>query len=93
MATSDFAQKSGNGAERAAKAAVEKHRVLTAEKFRHPSFQFAMKISHSRKYRGAARAQAVRRQGFVRRRDHLGMIGQAEIIIGAEVDDGCGLPS
>ena len=76
-----FSQQSGNGAEGAAKAAVEKHGVFTAEKFGNPALEFAMQISHARKYRGAARPQAVGLQGFVRRRDHLGMIGEAEIII------------
>src|SRR5438552_3641224 len=43
-----FAKQSGNRAERAAKSAVEKHRVFAAEKFRDAALQLAMKIGHAR---------------------------------------------
>ena len=76
-----FSKQSGNGAEGAAKSAVEKHGVFAAEKFCDPALEFAMQIGHSRKHRCAAGAQAVRLERFVRGRNHLGMIGEAEIII------------
>ena len=46
-----FAKEPRDGAQRAAKAAVEKHRILASKKFRHAPFEFAMQIGHSREHR------------------------------------------
>ena len=37
-----FAEQARNRAQRAAKSAVEKHRILASEEFRHTPFEFAM---------------------------------------------------
>src|SRR5438477_12989100 len=61
-----FAQQTRDRAQRAAKSAVEKHRVLAIEKFRDTAFEFAMEIGHARKHRRTACAHTVRAQRFVR---------------------------
>src|SRR5437667_5932102 len=81
-----LAKQSGDCTERAAKAAVEKHRVLASEKSRDAPFEFAMEIGHSREHRRTASAQSVCAECLVRRDQHLGMIGKAEIIIRAEIN-------
>ena len=87
MATSRFAQQTGNCPERAAKTAVEKHRIFVTEKLRDRLLEFAVKIGHARKHRRTARAQTVRLQSFVRGGDDFGVIGQSEIIVGTKIDD------
>ena len=42
-----FAQQPGDGAESAAKTAVEKHCILAAKKFRDAPFELAMEIGHA----------------------------------------------
>ena len=42
-----FAQQPGNRAQRTAKSAVEKHRILAIEIFRDTPFEFAMEIGHA----------------------------------------------
>ncbi len=81
-----FAKEPGDGAQCAAKAAVEKHRILASKKFCDAPFEFAMQIGHSREHRRTARSQSVRLKGFMRGRKHLGVIGKAEIVIGAEIN-------
>ena len=81
-----FAQQAGDGPECTAKTAVKKHRVFATQKFCEPTFQFAVEISHARKHRRTARAEAVGFERFVRGRNHFGMIGEAKIIVGTEID-------
>ena len=82
-----FAQQTRDRAERAAKSAVEKHRIFVTEEFRDGMFQFAMKIGHARKHGRSACAQAVRLQSFMRSGDDFGMIRETEIIVGAKIND------
>ena len=56
-----FAEQTRNGSKRAAKTAVEKHRVFPPEKFRDLAFQLAMKIGHARKHGRTAGPESVRR--------------------------------
>src|SRR5207247_5821314 len=81
-----LAKQSGDRAQRAAKPAVKKHRVLASEKFRDAPFELAMEISHSGEHGRTARSQSVRLKSFMRGRKHLGVIGKAEIGIGAEIN-------
>src|SRR5256886_14899712 len=46
-----------------------------------------MQVGHSRKHRRTARSQAMSPERFVRCRDYLGVIGKAEIIVGAKIND------
>ena len=82
-----FAQQPGESSERATEAAVEKHRVFPAEKLRHRPLEFPMEIGHAREHRRTARAHAVFREGLVGRGNHFRVIGQAEVIVGAKIDD------
>ena len=82
-----FAQQPGDRPERSAETAVEKHRVFVTEEFRHPPLELPMQVGHAREHRRTARAQAVGAQRLVRGRDHFRMIGEAEIIVGTEIDD------
>jgi len=41
-----FAKQAGDRAQRAAKSAVEKHRVFALEKFRDAPFELAMEVGH-----------------------------------------------
>src|SRR4029077_10233412 len=83
-----FAKEPRDGAQRAAKAAVEKHRILASKKFRHAPFEFAMQISHSREHGRTARAHSVRSERLVCGSQHFRMICEAEIIVRAEINDG-----
>ena len=83
-----FAKQSGNGAQRSAKAAVEKHRILTAEKSCYAPFEFAMEVGHSREHGRTACTQPMSPEGFVCGGEHFRMIGKAEIVIGAEINYG-----
>src|SRR5437763_14407109 len=46
-----------------------------------------MQVGHSRKHRRTARSQAMGPERFVRCSDYLRVIGKAEIIVGAEIND------
>ena len=46
-----------------------------------------MQIGHAREHRRTARAHSVRSQRFVCGSHHFGVICEAEIIVGAEIDD------
>src|SRR5207244_2943629 len=46
-----------------------------------------MQVGHSRKHRRSARSQSMSPERFVRCSDYLGVIGKAEIIVGAEIND------
>src|SRR5438105_7656507 len=46
-----------------------------------------MQVGHSRKHRRTARSQAMSPERFVRCSDYLGVIGKAEIIVGAKIND------
>src|SRR5258708_19714375 len=46
-----------------------------------------MQVGHSRKHRRTARSQAMTPERFVRCSDYLGVIGKAEIIVGAKIND------
>ena len=70
------------------KSAVEKHGVFATEKFCDLAFEFAVQIGHAGKHGRTAGAEAVGGEGVARGGDHLGMIGEPEIIIGTEIDDG-----
>src|SRR5580700_11181434 len=83
-----FSEQTGNGSKRATKSTVEKHCVLAAEEFCDLVLEFAMQIGHSRKHRGTASTQAVRLERLVGRGNYLGMVGETEIIIRTEVDNG-----
>ncbi len=83
-----FPEQSRDGAERAAKSAVEKHRVFAAEELRDLALQFAMQIGHAGKHRRTAGPETMSSEGLARGGDHFGVIGQPEIIVGAEIDDG-----
>src|SRR5713101_5483115 len=83
-----FAQHSRNGAKCAAKPAVKKHRVLAPEKLRDTSFEFPVQIGHSGEHRRTAGAQSVCSERFARSDEHLGMIGEAEIIVGTKINYG-----
>src|SRR6266496_1270856 len=76
-----------NRAQGAAESAVEKHRIIATEKLRDSRFQFAMKIGHAREHGRTACSETVGIERVVRRSDDLGMIGQAEVIVGAKIDD------
>ncbi len=76
-----FAKQSGDRAQRAAKAAIEKHRILASKKFRHAPFEFAMQIGHSREHRRTARAHSVRPERLVCGSQHFRVICEAEIIV------------
>ena len=82
-----FPHQSRDRAEGAAEPAVEKHRVLVAEEFRHPFFELPMKIGHAGKGRRSARAHAVGVERFVGGGDHVRMIGEAEVVVGTKIDD------
>ena len=73
-----FAQQPRDRAQRAAKSAVEKHRVLAVEKFRDAPFEFAMKIGHAGKHGRTAGAHSVGAQRLVRGSKHVGVIRQAQ---------------
>src|SRR5262245_42023684 len=81
-----FAQQAGNRAQRAAKSAVEKHRVLAVEKLRDAAFEFAVEIGHARKHRRPARAHPMSAQRLVRGGEDVGVIRQAEVIVRTEID-------
>src|SRR5438876_9742394 len=81
-----FAKEPRDGAQRAAKAAVEKHRILAAKKFRDAPFEFAMQIGHSREHRRTARAHSVRSERLVCGGQHFRVICEAKIIVRAEID-------
>src|SRR5437016_2474803 len=49
--------------------------------------KYSMQLGHSRKHRRTARSQAMSPELFVRCSDYLGVIGKAEIIVGAKVND------
>src|SRR5437870_12645431 len=83
-----LAEQPRDRAEGAAESAVEEHRILATEKFRDPRFQFAVKIGHAREHGRTACSETVGIERVVRRRDDLGMIGEAEIIVGTKIDDG-----
>src|SRR5438874_8573160 len=46
-----------------------------------------MQVGHSRKHRRSARSQPMSPDRFVRCRDYAGVIGKAEIIVGAKLND------
>src|SRR5436309_15972909 len=46
-----------------------------------------MQVGHSRKHRRSARSQSMSPERFVRCSDYLGVIGKAEIIVGAKIND------
>ena len=54
-----LAQQSGDCPQRAAEAAVEKHRIFAAKKIRELPFQFAVQVCHPRKRGRAAGTDAV----------------------------------
>src|SRR2546430_15871133 len=82
-----FAKQAGDGAECATESAIKKHRVFTIQIFRDPAFEFSVEISHAREHRRTAGAQTVRFKRLVGSGDDLGMIGEAEIIVGTEIND------
>src|SRR5262245_26635308 len=88
-----FAKQAGDGAQRAAEPAVEKHRVLASQKFRDAPFEFAMQIGHSREHGGSARSESMRPQGFMGGRQYFGVISKTKVIVGAEIDDGARFPA
>ena len=88
-----FAEQARDRAERAAETAVEKHGVFAPEILREFALQFAMQIGHAGEHGRAAGAESVGREGVVCRGDDLGMIGQAEVIVGAKVDHRLRLPA
>ncbi len=81
-----LAEQAGNGAERAAEPAVEKHGVLAPEELRHLPLELAVKIGHAREHRRAAGAEAVGGERFLRGGDDLGVIREPEVIVGAKID-------
>src|SRR5947209_12253990 len=46
-----------------------------------------MQVGHSRKHRRSARSQSMSPERFGRCSDYLGVIGKAEIIVGAKIND------
>src|SRR5213595_279928 len=82
-----FAKQSGNRAKGAAESTIKNHRVFTLKKLRHTAFKFAMQVGHSRKHRRSARSQSMSPERFVRCSDYFGVIGKAEIIVGAKIND------
>src|SRR5262249_44465006 len=82
-----FAKQTGNGSKRAAESAIEKHGVFAIEIFRDAAFEFPLEISHSREQRRTGGGEPVRFEGLVGSGDDLGMIGEAKIIVGAEIND------
>ena len=56
-----FPEQAGNGSERAAESAVEKHRIFAAEEGCDFSLQFAVEIGHAGKHGRAAGAETVSR--------------------------------
>ena len=69
-----LAQQTRNCAKRAAKSAVEQHRILAVEKFRDAPFEFAVKIGHALKHRRTACPHTMGPQGLVPRSKHVGVI-------------------
>ena len=51
-----------------------------------------MEIGHAGKHRRTARSEAVGAERFMRGGDDLGMIGQAEVIVGTKINDRMGFP-
>src|SRR4051794_12206984 len=82
-----FTEQPGDGAEGAAEAAIEEHGIFAAEKIRDAPFQFAMQISHAGEDRCAASAEPMGTERLLSGGNHLGVIGEAKIIIGTKVDD------
>src|SRR5437763_15307135 len=82
-----FAKQSGNRAKGAAESTIKNHRVFTLKKLRHTAFKFSMQVGHSRKHRRSARSQSMSPERFVRCSDYLGVIGKAEISVGAKIND------
>src|SRR5438309_9140820 len=50
-----------------------------------------MQVGHSRQHRRSARSQSMSPERFVRCSDYLGVIGKAEVIVGAKINDRLGL--
>src|SRR5438132_5056506 len=86
-----FAKQSGDRAKGAAESTIKNHRVFTLKKLRHTAFKFSMQVGHSRQHRRSARSQSMSPERFVRCSDYLGVIGKAEVIVGAKINDRLGL--
>src|SRR5580704_9326046 len=82
-----FSKQTRDGAERASKPAVEKHRVLAAKEFRKSPLELAVQIGHSRKHRRSAGAHSMGLERFPGCSNYLGMIRETEIIIRTKIDD------
>src|SRR4029077_14747434 len=80
-------KQSGNRAKGAAESTIKNHRIFTLQKLRYTAFKFSMQVGHSRKHRRSARSQSMSPERFVRCSDYLGVIGKAEIIVGAKLND------
>ena len=82
-----FSEQTRDRAERAAKPAVEKHRILAAKEFREPPLELTMQIGHTGKHRSSARAHSMGLERFSGCGNYLRVVGEPEIIIRTKIDD------
>src|SRR5947209_15857065 len=77
-----FPEQTGDGAEGAPEAAVKEHGIFASKKIGNASLELAMEIGHPRENRCAARAQTMCKESLLGGCDDLGVIREAEVIIG-----------